>query len=76
MNVNHIFRKAELGIFVGEKEYWGKGYGTEATELLLDFAFNILNLNSIMLIVNSFNERAIKSYEKCGFKLIGKGVRQ
>lgn len=72
MNVNHIFRKAELGIFIGEKEYWGKGYGTEATELLLDFAFNILNLNSIMLIVNSFNERAIKSYEKCGFKLIGK----
>jgi len=72
MNVNHIFKKAELGIFIGEKEFWGNGYGTEAMELLLDFAFNILNLNSIMLIVNSFNERAIKSYEKCGFKLIGK----
>lgn len=72
MEVNHLYRKADLGIFIGEKEYWGKGYGTEAIELVLDFGFNILNLNNIMLIVNSFNERAIRCYEKCGFKVIGK----
>jgi RimJ/RimL family protein N-acetyltransferase len=72
MNVDNVNRKAELGIFIGEKDYWGKGYGTEAIELLLDFSFNILNLNSIMLIVRAFNKRAIRCYEKCGFKLIGK----
>ncbi|KUO69313.1 MAG: acetyltransferase [Clostridia bacterium BRH_c25] len=71
-NVDLIDKKAELGIFIGEKEYWGKGYGTEAIELLLDFSFNILNLNSVMLIVKAFNKRGIRCYEKCGFKLIGK----
>lgn len=72
MNVDYTNRKAELGIFIGEKDYWGKGYGAEAIELLLDYSFNILNLNSIMLIVKAFNKRAIRCYEKCGFKLIGK----
>ncbi|MBA1336926.1 MAG: Acetyltransferase, GNAT family [Firmicutes bacterium] len=72
MNVDLINRKAELGIFIGAKGYWGKGYGKEAIELLLDFSFNILNLNSVMLIVKEFNKRAINCYEKCGFKLIGK----
>ena len=71
-DVDHIDRKAVLGIFIGDKEYWSKGYGEEAIELLLDFSFNILNLNSIMLIVKAFNKRAIRCYEKCGFKLIGK----
>lgn len=72
MNVDFVNRKAEMGIFIGEKNYWGKGYGTEAIELLLDFSFNILNLNSMMLTVRAFNKRAIRCYEKCGFKLIGK----
>lgn len=72
MNIDFINKKAELGIFIGEKEYWGKGFGTETILLLLDFSFNILNLNSVMLIVKAFNERAIRCYEKCGFKLIGK----
>ncbi|HWR61703.1 MAG TPA: GNAT family protein [Clostridia bacterium] len=71
-DVDLIDRKAVLGIFIGDKEYWSKGYGTEAIELLLDFSFNLLNLNSIMLIVHAFNKRAIRCYEKCGFKLIGK----
>lgn len=70
-DVDLLDRKAVLGIFIGDKEYWGKGYGTEAIELLLDFSFNILNMNSIMLLVKAFNKRAIRCYEKCGFKLIG-----
>jgi RimJ/RimL family protein N-acetyltransferase len=70
--VDLINKKATLGIFIGEKHYWNKGYGTEATKLIIDFGFNILNLRNIMLIVYSFNERAIRSYEKCGFKEIGR----
>ena len=72
VNVDQLNRNAEFGIFIGNKDYWGKGYGTEATNLTLDFGFNILNLNNIMLKVYSYNRRAAKCYEKCGFKEIGR----
>ncbi|MGM0379813.1 MAG: GNAT family N-acetyltransferase [Bacillota bacterium] len=72
LNVNIQQRVAELGIFIGNRDYWDKGYGKEGIELVLDYAFNILNLNNIMLKVYDFNKRAIKCYEKVGFKLIGK----
>lgn len=64
-------RVANLVIFIGNKEYRGKGYGTEAMQLLLSFVFNEININKIRLSVYSFNERAIRSYEKCGFKREG-----
>ena len=70
--INNINRTATLGIFIGNKEYWSKGYGTEAIQLILDFGFNYLNLNNIDLALMEFNERALKCYEKCGFKEIGR----
>ena len=70
--VDLVNRKAMLGIVIGEKDYWDQGYGQEAVRLLLDYAFNLLNLNSVMLGTFSFNERAIRCYEKVGFKLIGR----
>lgn len=72
MDVEFVHGTAELGIFIGEKDYWNKGYGTEVINLLLDYAFNLLNLNNIMLKVHSFNKRAVKCYKKCGFKEIGR----
>lgn len=72
MDVDLINRKAELGIFIGNKQYWNRGFGREAIMLLLDYGFNILNLNNIMLKVFSFNQRAINCYKKCGFKEIGR----
>lgn len=72
MNVNTIHGTAELGIFIGNKNHWGKGYGTEACNLLLDFGFNILNLNNIMLAVYDYNQRALACYEKLGFNEIGR----
>ena len=71
-NIDHINRKAMIGIAIGDKTFWNKGYGTGAMRLLLDYAFNLLNLNSIMLGVYAYNEWAIKCYEKVGFKLIGR----
>ena len=65
-------RNASLGIGIGEKSYWGKGYGTEAITLILRYAFNTLNLRKICLSVFAFNERAIACYEKCGFKEEGR----
>jgi len=70
--INERNRKAEVGIFIGDKDYWNKGYGSEALSLLIDYGFNILNLNNIMLEVFSYNERAISSYKKVGFREIGR----
>lgn len=69
--VHHMDRKnkvAQVGIGIGNKEYLGKGYGTEAMKLLLEFLFEEYNVNKVKLGVFAFNERAIKSYQKCGFK--------
>lgn len=72
MRVNLINRNAVMGMFIGEKNNRSKGVGTEATKLLLDFGFNVINLRNIMIETFSFNEAAIKACEKCGFKEIGR----
>jgi diamine N-acetyltransferase len=63
---------AEFGIAIGERDYWGKGYGTEATTLMLDFAFSVLGLRNVMLMTSAFNERAIRAYTRAGFKEFGR----
>ncbi len=70
--VNEVHRRATFGIFIGEKTYWNQGIGTEATALILDYGFNIMNLNNITLEVVSYNQRAIRCYEKVGFKYVGR----
>lgn len=69
--IDSLHRKAEAGIAIGEKDCWGKGYGTEAMELLLDYGFDTLNLHRIFLRVYDFNKRAMGSYKKIGFKQEG-----
>jgi RimJ/RimL family protein N-acetyltransferase len=70
--MNRIDRTAMFGIVIGEKACWGQGYGQEATRLTLDYAFSLLNLNSVMLGVFAFNTQAINCYLKVGFKEIGR----
>jgi RimJ/RimL family protein N-acetyltransferase len=65
-------RNAEFGISIGDKGYWGKGHGSEATRLMVDHAFATLNLNRVWLQVFEYNERGIKTYEKAGFRLEGR----
>jgi len=69
--IDWINRKAELGIMIGEKDYLNKGYGTDAIKTTLRYAFNKMNLHKIQLRVYEFNKRALKCYEKCGFKKEG-----
>ncbi len=63
---------ANFGIAIGEKGARGKGYGTEATKLMLDCAFTALGLHNIVLTVYEFNGAAKRVYEKAGFREIGR----
>src|SRR4051794_22658730 len=72
ISINHMHRTAELGIGIGEHDCWGRGLGTEATRLVVDYAFTVLGLHNVMLRVFSYNERAIRAYLKVGFKEIGR----
>ena len=65
-------RRAALGIVIGERKYWDNGYGTEAIMTLLRFVFENMNLHRVTLRVFEYNQRAVRCYEKCGFKLEGR----
>lgn len=71
-NINWTNRSSMFGISIYDPKYRGKGYGEEATNLMLYFAFQALNLNRIELGVFDFNERAKKCYVKVGFKEAGR----
>jgi [ribosomal protein S5]-alanine N-acetyltransferase len=64
-------RRASFGIFIGPREEWGKGYGTEVTRLMVAHAFETLNLNRLALQVYEYNARGIRAYEKVGFRREG-----
>lgn len=70
-NIDRINDTAEFGIFIGNRNFWNKGYGTEAASLILEYGFRRLNLHSVFLNVFSFNKKAIRCYEKVGFRMIG-----
>ena len=71
LRIDYVWRTADLSILIGEKIEWNKGYGTETIHLLLDYGFKSLNLHRVSLGVFDFNKRAIKTYEKTGFKREG-----
>jgi len=67
-SIDHVNKKAEFSIFIGDKKQMGKGYGKQATNLILQYAFNELNLNKVWLSVLKTNNKARKLYEIIGFK--------
>lgn len=67
-NVDPVTRSATFGLMIGDRRYHNRGYGTEATQLALRYGFRELNLNRIQLSVFADNWRAIRVYQKCGFK--------
>jgi RimJ/RimL family protein N-acetyltransferase len=71
LSISPTHRKAELQVRIGEADARGRGYGREAVELLLDFAFNDLNLHRVELTVLDGNEPAIKTYLGAGFRREG-----
>ena len=65
-------REAFVGLGIGETDYWGKGYGIDVMNVILRYAFTELNLNRVTLTVFEYNPRAIRSYEKAGFRHEGR----
>jgi diamine N-acetyltransferase len=66
-SIHRINRSAEFSILIGEKRYWSRGVGAQATRLMLDHAFRDLNLNRIYLTVVRENTRALRLYKRMGF---------
>jgi RimJ/RimL family protein N-acetyltransferase len=69
LGISHAYGCAELAIALGERR--GQGLGTEATRLLLDFAFNVLHLRNVMLETLAWNVARLTAYERAGFRRIG-----
>ena len=72
MDIEHIHRRATLGLFIGDAEQRGKGYGTEAIRMILQYGFDILNLHNIMLLVHADNPSGLACYKKVGFTEVGR----
>jgi RimJ/RimL family protein N-acetyltransferase len=70
--IDHRNRSAAYGILIGESDARGKGYGTETTRLILDYAFTALGLHNVMLTVFEYNPAGIRAYEKAGFRECGR----
>jgi RimJ/RimL family protein N-acetyltransferase len=66
--INWVDHNCYVAIGIGDREYWGKGFGTDAMRLIIRYGFTQLNLHRISLTVFAYNSRAIRSYEKCGFR--------
>lgn len=64
---DNVGRTCALGITIGDKDYWGRGYGRDAISVLLDYAFRVHNVRRVFLAVNGNNERAMRAYRACGF---------
>ena len=62
---------ATMGIFIGSKNHLGRGYASDALRVLIEFIFLQMGINKIRLTVYSYNESALRCYEKCGFKVEG-----
>ena len=71
-DINPITRSATIGLLIGEKDYWGRGYGKDIIQTLLHFLFNTLNLERVQLDTWSGNTQAVRCYEKCGFSIEGR----
>ncbi|OGH87475.1 MAG: hypothetical protein A3J93_03000 [Candidatus Magasanikbacteria bacterium RIFOXYC2_FULL_42_28] len=71
LDLDNNNKRASLGIVIGDKNYWGEGYGAECLEILGDYVFKKLKYNRLQLTVFTANRRAVRAYKKVGFKIEG-----
>ncbi len=70
-NINNTKGEAELGIMIGDRDYWDKSYGSDAVTTLVNYIFHQTNLKRIYLKTQDLNRRAQKCFQKCGFTPYG-----
>lgn len=70
--IDLIHSEAWVGLGIGEREFWSKGYGTDMMKLCLQYVFTELGVERLSLGLHEYNPRALRSYEKCGFRLEGR----
>ena len=70
-NISPVHRTCSLGVYIGEKEFWGQKIATRAYKIIENYAKNYLNIRKIHLEVVEKNISAIKMYENLGFKIVG-----
>jgi diamine N-acetyltransferase len=73
--INGHHRTAEFGIMIGEPAFRGRGYGSEATRLMLEYAFTVLALQNVLLQVIDVNDAGIRAYQRAGFRVFGRRRR-
>lgn len=71
-NIEWIDRKAEMYIYIGEREYWNRGYGIDSINTMLEYVFNYYNVHKVYLHIREDNLPAINLYKKAGFQVEGK----
>jgi RimJ/RimL family protein N-acetyltransferase len=74
-NIDRLKGEAEVGITIGDRRYWGRGYGTDALKTLIRYLFTNTNLNRLRLKTLDWNHRAQRAFEKAGFVPCGKSRR-
>ena len=75
-NIDEYLKEAEMGIMIGRRDYWGKGYGTDAMQTLISYVFEEFELERVYLHTLEWNSRACKCFERCGFAERGRLMRQ
>lgn len=70
-NIHNIYQNCEIGIYIGEKDFQGKGYAKDAYNLIEKYAFDYLNMRKIKIFAVDDNSKAIKFWHKLGFKTVG-----
>lgn len=67
-NIHPVHKYADIGLIIGDKNYWGKGIATKSIQLVTEYAFNNLNLRKVIAGIYENNIGSIRAFEKCGFK--------
>jgi RimJ/RimL family protein N-acetyltransferase len=74
--IDLIHSEAWVGLGIGEREFWSKGYGTDMMKLCMQYVFAELGVERLSLGLFEYNPRALRSYEKCGFRLEGRSRKE
>lgn len=75
-NIDKSVKEAELGIMIGDRAYWGEGYGMDTVKTLMNYIFKDLGMSKVSLHTLEWNIRAQECFQRCGFNPVGRMIRR